>query len=416
MRATSAGLVVFVVVVLVTTASSRSQQPPAREGAELGQVLSPHVPFSLEDETEIAGLGRGSKPELLTWEKVYALAVIRARVDRGPLLEAVDAAALKGESERLGVADFARFRKDFVTSGGFRDPGPSMFALLGRLQAIKNARAQFTLLESLARLLQERIQGESSGLSRLDIDTVLAAQVKASRRLDHRKRLFRDGLDELKVAIGLSPRAAVILDRETLAAFQDVFESVAKWEREPGRNLASLPELIGQLPELGDVVVLGQPLLSAIDLNPDQWEDVLTKAARLALEKRGEQAPAAADPGARAGLELQTRRRVRHLVELRRAYEDAKRAYGLAIRIKDQSFERLISPPSDGGFPRSSMLERVIEQVANFTSVEDQLAELWTTFRAERLVLYRELAALPYGDWKSFHADLAARPAGEHGK
>ena len=134
----------------------------------------------------------------------------------------------------------------------------------------------------------ERVQDQSSGLSRLDIDTVLAAMVKAGQTLDHQKRQFRDGLDEFKVALGLSPRAAVILDRKAIAGFQEVFDSVAIWEGHADRDLRRLTQVIEQLPELGDVDLwTGSRSWAAIDVNPDRWEEVLTKAARLALREAG---------------------------------------------------------------------------------------------------------------------------------
>ena len=171
---------------------------------------------------------------------------------------------------------------------------------------------------------------------------MLAARVKAGQTLDRQKRQFRDGLDELKIALGLSPTAAVILDRNAIAGFQAIFDSVADWERQADRDPRRLTQAIDQLPALGDVNLDGQPILGAIDANPDRWEEVLANATHVAIEKRTDVTKAAAADDSRIQLELQVRRRVRHLVETRRAYEDAKRGYALAVRIKDQAFERLL--------------------------------------------------------------------------
>ena len=114
-------------------------------------------------------------------------------------------------------------------------------------------------------------------------------------------------------------------------------------------------------------------------------KEVLTKATRLVLEKCGDPARGAADEDARAGLELQMRRRMRSLAEMRRAYVDARCRYLLSIRIKDQAIERLIAPSAAGSPERSLLVERFVEHVADVTTLEDQLAELWTTFRADRL-------------------------------
>ena len=60
------------------------------------------------------------------------------------------------------------------------------------------------------------------------------------------------------------------------------------------------------------------------------------------------------------------------------------------------------------------MLERFLEQVASVTKFEDQLIELWTVFRAERLALFQDIGMLPYTDWKMFYAELTAQRAGVH--
>ena len=46
---------------------------------------------------------------------------------------------------------------------------------------------------------------------------------------------------------------------------------------------------------------------------------------------------------------------------------------------------------------------------------QDRLIAHWTSFRAERLSLYRDLGVLPYDNWDAFYADLSApgRPADE---
>jgi len=387
-----------------------------RATTNLAQAVAiPRKAASLDDENEIAGLARGSTPELVGWQEAYKLAVIRARAGRGPLLQSLDPAALSRQAERLGAADFARFRDDFFARGAFRDPAKEMFALLYRLQQIDNARHRLAVLEGLKARFPERSQDQSSGLSRLDVDTLFAAAVKAGEALNHQKRQFRDALDAFKVALGVSMQAAIIPDRKEMAGFHDVFDSVARWECLPERHPGQLLQVITLLPELGDVILDGQPLLSAIQVNPDRWESSLLKAARLALENRSDPARKPLDEDARVQLELQIRRTVRHLFEMRLAYEDAKRGYEYAVRMKDQALERLHAPSANGPQTRSSMVEQLVAQIASLMAFEDRLAELWTTFRAERLTLYRELGVLPYSNWKAFYADLTAQQSDAEG-
>ncbi len=395
-------------LMIVATAFGNPQQ---MQQAELPANPMPLIVNSLEVQKEIAGLASSSKPHLLTWETAYLLAVVRARSGGGELLPSLDPVALSRQVDRLGLADFSRFRNDLFAAGAFRDPAPDMLALLARLQTIENARWRIAFLENLTKLLQERIQGESSGLSRLDLDVVFAALIKCRQDLDHKKTLFRDGLDELKVALGLSPKVEVILDRKPMAGFQEAFEAVATWQRQPSRHLDDLYKLTDALPDPGEVIIEGKPALGAVLGNSDQWVGALAKATRLALEKRGNSAQGAAEAEVLVGLELKVRRRVRRLVELRRAYDDATQQYALAIRIRDQAFERLIAPGSEGGLSRSQSIERIVEQAVGFMAIEDQLAELWTGFRAERLTLYREIGVLPDADWKAFYAELRAERA-----
>ena len=406
MRITSIGIAAWFNLMCVAISAGG---PPQQEQTVNSLVMAPRTQPSLDDQKEIAALARSSKPEILTWEKAYTQAVVRARAGRGDLLQTLDPAALAQQADRLGVADFTRFRNEFKAGGAFRDPAPDMLKLSARLQTIENVRSRVVILENLTRLLQERIQGEAAGVSRLDLDMLLAALLKCRQDFDHQRTLFRNGLDELKVALGLSPQAAVILDQNSMAAFHEVFESVANWLRQPARNLENLPRIIGKLPEMGDAIVVGQPALSGIDANPDQWEEVMAKAARLAVRKQADPAEGAAEDDARVQLELQIRRRVRGLAEIRRAYANATHEYMTAIRIHDQALERLLSPPSGHSPPRSLLLEQFVSHTASFTSLENQLGDLWTEFRAERLTLYREIGALPYTDWNAFYADLTAR-------
>ena len=87
---------------------------------------------------------------------------------------------------------------------------------------------------------------------------------------------YRDALDELKVALGLSPHAVVIPDRRSIAAFRQVFDMVDDWQRRPDRSLAELPRIVERLPALGDVVVNGRRLdLRVIEQDPMPMESVL---------------------------------------------------------------------------------------------------------------------------------------------
>ena len=139
-RILAIGIVCCAVCVVATRSSAGRPQPPLPgDGSEINQLLTPYVPPSLDFDKEIAGLSKGSRPEILTWERIYALALVRARSIRGAFAPTLDPMALNQEAARQGVADFARFRKEFLTGrvaagGAFRDPSARVFGLLGRLQ------------------------------------------------------------------------------------------------------------------------------------------------------------------------------------------------------------------------------------------------------------------------------------------
>jgi hypothetical protein len=413
-RILAIGIVCCAVCVIATRSSAGRPQPPLPgDGSEINQLLTPYVPPSLDFDKEIAGLSKGSRPEILTWDRIYALALVRARSIRGAFAPTLDPIALNQEAARQGVADFARFRKEFLTGrvaagGAFRDPSAHVFGLLGRLHTIDNARRVVALHDNLHRMLQERAQSESSGVNRLDVDLVEASGVRVQQNLTDEIRQFRDGLDELKFMLGLSPHAAVILDGQSLAPFRAVRESIENWTKMPNRDPQTLHKLVARWPALGDVVLDRQPLFAQVATNPDRWEEILSHAAELAVKNRSERDKASSFANSGVQLELQVRRRIRNLFDALRAYEGEKQLDELAIRARDQTFERLVAPSAGVSSSRSPLVERLIDQISQVKKVEDRLISLWTSFRAERMALYYDLGALPYGDWKSFYDDLAA--------
>ena len=110
---------------LIVGSGAHAQQP-----WPLPPPLSP-VTTTLDDQNEIAGLKKGSKPQLLNWETVYALALVRARESRRLLSPSLDPAILGPQAARVGAADFVRFRTNFFAAAAFHDPAPDMLALLG---------------------------------------------------------------------------------------------------------------------------------------------------------------------------------------------------------------------------------------------------------------------------------------------
>jgi hypothetical protein len=162
------------------------------------------------------------------------------------------------------------------------------------------------------------------------------------------------------------------------------------------------------MPALGEVILDGQGVFARIERNPDESEAVLTSAARLAIKNRADRDKCRAPGDSGVRLELRVRRRLRNLIDTVYTYGTEKLCYEQAIQMKDQAFERLMAPPAGAmRSARSPLLDALLERVTRVADAEDQLAALWTSFRAERLALYRDLGTLPCTDWNSFYADLS---------
>ncbi len=394
------------------------EKVPYPKPHELARALQRQISPSLEVDKEIAGLSASSQPEVLTWERVYALALARTRGGPGPRGEALDPKAIAEQASRNGVADFGTFRNEFIAARrrgneGFHDPSSDLFALLEQLNKIDNARRYAAFYENVFTLFSELNKAEVLVLSPLSLDQVEASLVMARQSLDQEIAEYRDRLEAFKVALGLSVRAPVVLDRGIVASFGRVFDEATSWQERSDRNVRELPRIIKGLPALGEVVVESRPVLAAMGGSQDQQEEALTGAARLAIRNRTD-LEKGQPPGDAAAVELDIRRRIRRLLVLRRAYESQQRNDELAIRLIDQGLEQTAAPPlGGGGLVRSltiaSGVTGLLSPERQRKTAEDGLVTIWTSFQTERLALYRELGILPYDDWKSFFNDLSAR-------
>ncbi len=343
---------------------------------------------------------------------------MRARGGPGPRAEALDPKAVSEQAARNGFDDFGRFRNEFLSArlqggAGSGDPSNEFLALLDRLEKIDNAQRHAAFYENTFKLFSELIKGESGGLSQLQLDQTEALSIRARQDLAEAIADYRDRLERFKVTMGLSVRAPVVLDREIVASFGKVFDQARSWQERPDHRLSELPGIIKALPALGEVVVEGRSMFALMGGSTDQQEEALTHAARLAIQNRSdlEKGPNRGD--AAAALELDIRRQIRRLFELRRAYQAQQRSYELSIRLIDQGLEQLAAPSRVSSLARPAVVATVVTGLLaperERRNAEDRLVTIWTSFQTERLALYRELGILPYDDWKSFFNDLSAR-------
>ena len=290
----------------------------------------------------------------------------------------------------------------------FVDPGPAVLDLERRLLAIDCTHREVAYLDYLSKVIVEHSQGNKSGLSRFDVDAVFASLLRARQNLAEEIGQFRDGLDDLKFLLGLSPTAPVVLDRQVVAAFSALFTSVESWSTHANRNLGDLSRLIDQSPAPGEILLNGLRVLERLDKDPELLEYFLKVAAQRVQKSRSERDQIVVQPNSGVQLELRVRRQIRGLLDKKLAFESEKRRYEMAVRLRDQSFERLFAPPTPVVNSRSLLVAALLDQLAQVLDTQDRLAGLWTSFRSERLSLYRNLGDLPYGDWKTFYADLSA--------
>lgn len=360
---------------------------------------------------ELSGLPKDSKPEVLTWERVYAYALAK---------KAGGQSRPVGPAGRLDVNDAGSFRKVFLEADpAFRDPADDVLGLLQRYQRVDSLSQQIAVLEGLNAGLEQLKLLESLNIGRNEI-RIEAKLQRARLAWIEERRAYRDRLDAVKVSLGLAPDAAVVPDLADLAAFRDVFTTMDEWQRDPARKLAALPGFAERLPVLSDVILDGRPLIATVSARPDEFAAFEATAVRLARGLRG-QAPrsgplAGVDPN--AALTLRVRSAIRRLVDLHAAYQVQKRALVLALQGRDGAFERLIAPPAmrpgDGRPGDDDPLVANLNLFGFFEQIQTTEADLvstWADYQSARMALHRDLGTTPGDGWKGVLAGLRPRPA-----
>jgi len=175
------------------------------------------------------------------------------------------------------------------TGGGGNDPVIGFINLLEDEQIVENNRRNIAQYEQLVRVYRELIQGESSGLSQLQLDQIESGLYNAKQALVNTRVVYRIDLDSFKMQMGLPPDTPLIPDRTLTRRFKDVYESVDDWQRDPRRELSQLPGFAERLPKLTDVVLDGRSFLGVYsegNNDEEKLEDVLLTGERVALEHR----------------------------------------------------------------------------------------------------------------------------------
>src|SRR5271157_3856276 len=210
------------------------------------------------------------------------------------------------------VRTFAQFRQQFIvdmlTGGTISQPGVG-FNLVGfsttgntdpTLGFIPNAQQFAEVLidlrnlayfEQLAALYEQLIEGESSGLSQLQVDQVKSRVVTARLTVVGDVLTLRNQNDQFKQQLGLPPDTPVVPDLTLFQPYLDVFTEIDEWQRDKNRRLEDVPKIVNKIPELQDIVLDGHSILgmyknSTTYDNEEDLEATLQAAVRIAMEYR----------------------------------------------------------------------------------------------------------------------------------
>ncbi len=193
------------------------------------------------------------------------------------------------------------FGQGFLLQGfsaaGNSDPTTGFIPVVFNVVEVEVDRRNLLFLESLATLYQELIQGEASGLSRLQVDQVLASLISARQALFQDRVTYRTSMDSFRMQLSLPPDTPIVVDMSLAQPFYDVFNAVDNWQRRGDRQLEELPGIIAKIPELEDIDVEGRSVLEPYrnyrstltrfdPENEEGLEDLLQAAVRIALEYR----------------------------------------------------------------------------------------------------------------------------------
>ncbi|MBV8267665.1 MAG: hypothetical protein JO252_15170, partial [Planctomycetaceae bacterium] len=208
------------------------------------------------------------------------------------------------------VRNFAKFRQEFLvanlvggsfttfgsavptlgySSPGNIDPTTGFISVLQDLQVVENDRRNVTAFERMVEVYSELIQGESSGLTQLQLDQMASNLLSARQQLVSDRTTYRSDLDMFKIQLGLPPDVPLVLDRGLTRKFTETFDATDRWQRNPKRELSELPEIAKGLPVLEDVIIDGRSCLAVYKegkYHEDDLEALLLAAERVALERR----------------------------------------------------------------------------------------------------------------------------------
>ena len=178
-----------------------------------------------------------------------------------------------------------------------RDPTVGFIPVVFNVVEVEVDRRNLFFLESLAKLYQELIQGEASGLSRLQVDQVMQPLITGRQALFADKITYRTSLDQFRMQLSLPPDTPIVVDMSLAQPFYDVFDAVddgsggrtGHWMNCPASSPRSPSSKIstskaGRFSNPTAITVAR--CKEFLPENEEGLEDLLQSAVRIALEYR----------------------------------------------------------------------------------------------------------------------------------
>ncbi|WP_165071013.1 TolC family protein [Paludisphaera rhizosphaerae] len=256
----------------------------------------------------------GNKPFQPTVQSSLPLTFVQPLLRGGGRAVTLEALTLAERSLLYQVRAFAKFRQEFIvsvliagsvqnlgstfnlagfSSAGNTDPVVGFIPLVLDAAQIEIDKRNVATLEQVVSLYEELIDGEASGLTQLQVDQAKNQLATGRRTLASDILTYRYGLDQFKMQMGLPTDTPLTVDLGIYYPFRDVFRQIDNWQRNPKRDLKELPDIVGNLPDLEDVVLDGRSVLSPykgpnaqLISDEDGLEDILQSGVRIALEYR----------------------------------------------------------------------------------------------------------------------------------
>lgn len=378
-------------------------------------------PTDIPTDAELLGVPKESRPDVLTLEDAYALALIEARspTPRSAFAGAqrLEAANLAAQRKLLDVGNFGQFRTEYFAvrnadgtgTGRFRDPSEAYLKLMVLGFQIQHKGPVIDRTGRDVTGLAEMIRLGGTGVSQEGLDRASDAALKLRQEFEEQLQRYRDAREHLNVQLGLAPRVAVVPNVKLLDAFAAVFSDVDLWYSNEGRQPGELSKFGKKLPAPVDVALGGTSVLA----EKPELERLLQAGEDLAIANRRRAEVKSPPAESEEQLALRVRGRIRSLRRTAYEYRLEKERWVISLRRKDHAQRLIFAPPAPAGVPAVSVTDAtamLAQCTVNRMRCEQRLVAYWTTYLIERAALYRDLGAMPYETWASFLSQFTPAP------